>query len=262
MLPFNFEPNDFRRGGEGDVLTGHFYEFKGIHLDPQTSKWTAEMNEVGSDDANEVTTMKANHPYLFVPTMSTVPHPYKDNLEYIYIENYSDGISIFTQDNGGTKVKPYDGTADFAWNKWDFIGTYQPRYWYDGSDSEHPAENIGELDKVYGFAGSTKEVQGVYNAKIRPTSCYLMWTGYEPDYAPARGMTRGAAADEEELPQSITVKLVSASGETTAIGTLDTTTGEVSFDSEAWYTLDGVKLSGKPSTKGIYINNGKKIVIK
>ena len=278
MMPFNFEPNDFRRGGEGDVLTGHFYEFKGIHLDPQTSKWMAEMNEVGSDDANEVTTMKANHPYLFVPTMSTVPHPYKDNLEYIYIENYSDGISIFTEGNeGGTKVKPYDGTADFAWNKWDFIGTYQPRYWYDGSDSEHPAENIGELDKVYGFAGSTKEVQGVYNntttvqagefvrakngAKIRPTSCYLMWTGYEPDYAPARGMTRGAAADEE-LPQRITVKLVSASGETTAIGTLDTTTGEVSFDSEAWYTLDGVKLSGKPSTKGIYINNGKKIVIK
>ena len=278
MMPFNFEPNDFRRGGEGDVLTGHFYEFKGIHLDPQTSKWTAEMNEVGSDDANEVTTMKANHPYLFVPTMSTVPHPYKDNLEYIYIENYSDGISIFTQDNGGgTKVKPYDGTADFAWNKWDFIGTYQPRYWYDGSDSEHPAENIGELDKVYGFAGSTKEVQGVYNntttveagefvrakngAKIRPTSCYLMWTGYEPDYAPARGMTRGAAADED-VPQRITVKLVSARGETTAIGTLDTTTGEVSFDSEAWYSLDGVRLSGQPSTKGIYINNGKKVVIK
>ena len=39
-------------------------------------------------------------------------------------------------------------------------------------------------------------------------------------------------------------------------------TGEMTFDSEAWYTLDGVRLSGKPSTKGIYINNGKKIVIK
>ena len=39
MLPFNFVPNDFRRGGEGDVLTGHFYDFAGIHLDPQTSKW-------------------------------------------------------------------------------------------------------------------------------------------------------------------------------------------------------------------------------
>ncbi len=88
-----------------------------------------------------------------------------------------------------------------------------------------------------------------------------MWTGYEPDYAPARRMTRGAAADED-VPQRITVKLVSASGEITGIGEIDTTTGEISFDSEAWYTLDGIRLSGKPSTKGLYINNGKKIIIK
>ena len=267
MMPFNFTKSAFKKSGSSDGLTGHFYEFKGIHLDPQTSKWTAEM---GEPDNPETTTMTANTPYLYVPD---------DEPQYWYIYNDGDGVNIFTQDNGGgNKVTPYDGSNEsFRWNKWDFIGTYQPRYWYDGSDSEHPAENIGELDKVYGFAGSTKVVQGIYNntitveagefvrakngAKIRPTSCYLMWTGYEPDYAPARGMTRGAAADEE-LPQRITVKLVSASGDITGIGTLDTTTGEVSFDSEAWYTLDGVRLSGQPSTKGIYINNGKKVVIK
>ena len=277
MMPFNFTKSAFKKSGSSDGLTGHFYEFKGIHLDPQTSKWTAEM---GEPDNPETTTMTANTPYLYVPD---------DEPEYWYIDNGGSGVNIFTEGNeGGNKVTPYDGSNEsFRWNKWDFIGTYQPRYWYDGSDSEHPAENIGELGKVYGFAGATKEVQGIYNntitveagefvrakngAKIRPTSCYLMWTGYEPDYAPARGLTRGAAADEE-MPQRITVKLVSASGETTAIGTLDTTTGEVSFNSEAWYTLDGVKLSGKPSSKGIYIrstsgrlqgkNNGKKIVIK
>ena len=31
---------------------------------------------------------------------------------------------------------------------------------------------------------------------------------------------------------------------------------------DAWYTLDGRKLSGKPTRKGIYIFNGKKVVIK
>ena len=30
----------------------------------------------------------------------------------------------------------------------------------------------------------------------------------------------------------------------------------------AWYTLDGRKLQGEPKTKGIYIFNGKKIIIK
>ena len=268
MLPFNFTKSDFKQGGSSNGLTGHFYEFKGIRLDVNVSnKWVAVMKEVGSDDANEVTTMKANTPYLYVPD---------EEPQYWYIDNGGDGVNIFTEGNeGGTKVKPYDGTADFAWNKWNFIGTYQPRYW---SDSENPEE----IGKVYGFAGTTKEVderlvvagdfvRAKSGAKIRPTSCYLMWTGYEPDYAPARGLTRSAAATEE-LPQSITVKLISASGETTAIGTLGTKTGEVTFDSEAWYTLDGVKLSGKPSSKGIYIrstsgrlqgkNNGKKIVIK
>ena len=267
MLPFNFTKSDFKQGGSSDGLTGHFYEFKGIRLDVnESNKWVAVM---GESDNPETTTMKANTPYLYVPG---------ENTSYWYIENYG-GIPIFTEGyEGGTKQTEYDGSKEsYSWNKWNFIGTYQPRYWYDGSDSEHPAENIGELGKVYGFAGATKEVQGVYNntitieagdfvraksgAKIRPTSCYLMWTGYEPDYAPARGLTRGAAADEE-MPQRITVKLVSASGETTAIGTLDTKTGEMTFDSEAWYTLDGVRLSGKPSTKGIYINNGKKVVIK
>ena len=270
MMPFNFTKSAFKKSGSSDGLTGHFYEFKGIRLDVnESNKWVAVMKEVGSDDANETTTMKANTPYLYVPD---------EEPEYWYIYNDGNGVNIFTEGNdGGTKVTPYDGSNEsFRWNKWDFIGTYQPRYWYDGSDSEHPAENIGELDKVYGFAGSTKEVQGVYNntttveagefvrakngAKIRPTSCYLMWTGYEPDYAPARGMTRGAAAEDEELPQRITVKLVSASGETTAIGEIDTTTGK--FDFDGWYTLDGVKLMGKPSAAGIYINNGKKVAIK
>ena len=253
MMPFNFTKSAFKKSGSSDGLTGHFYEFKGIHLDTQTSKWTAEM---GEPDNPETTTMTANTPYLYVPD---------DEPEYWYIDNGGSGVNIFTQDNGGgNKVTPYDGSNEsFRWNKWDFIGTYQPRYW---SETEH----FEEVGKVYGFAGKTKEVdeQNVVagdfvraksGAKIRPTSCYLMWAGSEPSNA--RALTRGAAATEE-LPQSITVKLISANGETTAIGTLDTKTGEVTFDSEAWYTLDGVRLSGKPSTKGIYINNGKKVVIK
>jgi hypothetical protein len=34
------------------------------------------------------------------------------------------------------------------------------------------------------------------------------------------------------------------------------------FDAgDAWYTLDGRKLSSKPQTKGIYIRNGRKVVV-
>ena len=262
MLPFDFTKNDIRRGEYDNISEGKFYEFAGIEEVP-FNMWIAVMKEVGVEGSNETTetTMKANTPYLFMPG---------EDAKYLYFTNgddYYQGFDIFTEGyERGNKQTEYDGSdGTYSWNKWNFKGTYQPRYWSDSENSE-------EIGKVYGFAGATKEVdeqlvvagdfvRAKNGAKIRPTSCYLMWTGYEPDYAPARGLTRGAAADEE-MPQRITVKLVSASGENTAIGTLDTKTGEVTFDSEAWYTLDGVRLSGKPSTKGIYINNGKKIVIK
>ena len=258
MLPFNFKRDRITLAGSNENPSGKFYEFKGIE-ENQDHKWVAVMIEAGETLSNEVVenTLQANHPYLYVPGESTEHWA-------MYV---SGGFSIFTEGNeGGEKETEYYYGDGMPWNHWKFKGTYQPRYW---SETEH----FEEVGKVYGFAGARKEVDGKLveagefvrakvGAKIRPTSCYLMWTGYEPDYAPARGLTRGAAAEDEELPQRITVKLVSASGETTAIGEIDTTTGEMTFDSEAWYTLDGVRLSGKPSTKGIYINNGKKVVIK
>lgn len=33
-------------------------------------------------------------------------------------------------------------------------------------------------------------------------------------------------------------------------------------ESNGWYTLNGIKLNSKPLSKGVYINNGRKIVVK
>ena len=49
-------------------------------------------------------------------------------------------------------------------------------------------------------------------------------------------------------------------GETTGI--LSTTNFTNDTNSDAWYDLSGRKLNGKPSRAGVYINNGKEIVIK
>lgn len=230
MLPFDFTKNDIRRGEYDNISEGKFYEFAGIEEVPD-NMWIAVMKEVGSDDANEVTTMKANTPYLFMPG---------EDAKYLYFTNgddYYQGFDIFTEGyERGNKQTEYDGSdGTYSWNKWNFKGTYQPRYWSNSENSE-------EIGKVYGFAGATKEVdeqlivagdfvRAKNGAKIRPTSCYLMWTGYEDEQQNARALTRSAAADEN-VPQRITVKLVSASGDLTSIGEIDTTTGEVSFDSE------------------------------
>ena len=49
-------------------------------------------------------------------------------------------------------------------------------------------------------------------------------------------------------------------GETTNLVSIDN--GQLTIDNDVWYTLDGRKLNGKPTKKGLYIHNGRKVVIK
>ena len=49
-------------------------------------------------------------------------------------------------------------------------------------------------------------------------------------------------------------------GGTTGIGTI--TNNREPITNNQWYTLDGRRLSGKPSLKGIYLNRGRKVIIK
>ena len=49
----------------------------------------------------------------------------------------------------------------------------------------------------------------------------------------------------------------------TAVEDLSIVNSQLStFNSDEWYTLSGVKLEGEPTVKGIYVYNGKKVVIK
>ena len=238
ILPFSYICD----GSEG----GKFYGFKEVTYDYDQHIWVCTMKEPGNTAATSLT---ANTPYLFMPSETKMKFP--------NISSMTGGVVTLlpTTANDGL----YGGaTTDYDWN---FYGTYKGKTW-TSSDS----------DKDYGFAArSGTEAGGAASieagqfvrfapgAFIKPMRCYLSYVGTSAP-APARGMNRAAATDD--LPASITVRLVSRSGETTAIGEIDTKTGKMTFDSEAWYTLDGVRLSGKPSSKGIYINNGKKVAIK
>lgn len=234
MLPFNYECN----GEEG----GTFYKFVGV--EKENNEWVATMQATGTDNNG---TLIANTPYLFMPTATGMSFP-----------NIDVSVTLSTE-GGGNCV-----TADPG-SHWTFKGTYKYMKWTDDTnDKDYNAERAAEIGRVYGFAGVQKDdievgdfVKVKSGAKIRPMTCYLLWSD-----TPNATRTRGAS--DEELPSRITVRLVSSIGggdeQTTAIGTLDTETGEIDFS--GWYDMSGHKLSGKPTQKGLYINNGKKVVIK
>jgi len=73
-------------------------------------------------------------------------------------------------------------------------------------------------------------------AKIKPQRGYFQTS----DGSPVRGMVF-ELVDEETAIESVNGAL---------------------FNNDPWYDLNGRKLTGKPVQKGIYINNGKKTIIK
>ncbi len=239
ILPFSYICNG-SEGSEG----GKFYGFKEVTYDYDQHIWVCTMQEPGNTAVTELT---ANTPYLFMPNATTMTFP--------NISSMTGGVVTLLPTTANDGV--YGGaTTDAAWN---FHGSYKGKTWTVASNDYGFAAQSGTEAGGAATVEAGQFVRFTMGAFIKPMRCYLSYVGTSAP-APARGLTRAAATDD--LPQSITVRLVSRSGETTAIGEIDTKTGKMTFDSEAWYTLDGVRLSGKPSTKGIYINNGRKIVIR
>ena len=205
-----------------------FYTFTGITK--EGGEYVATMTE------HTGATLEANTPYLY--------------------KSATTGVTDFS----GTYTIPATIAAGTTTSgDWTFKGTYSTIEWTTAPATPtygFSAQNVGE-DITQGQFVKV----GTY-VRIKPMRAYLEYTGSDSQFR-ARALTRAAATDEDEtLPETIKVRLIGADGTVTAIGTLHTRTGEVSFDSEAWYTLDGKRLAGQPTQKGIYVNNGKKVVIK
>ena len=209
---------------------GSFYEFTGIEKNG-SGEYIATMTEPGT------TTLTANTPYLYMPSAT-------GNVDF------SEAYTI--------PADPADITAGTTTSgDWTFVGTFETVEW--------TAAPTG----TYGFSAQNVDAQGISQGqfvkvgeyvRIKPMRAYLKYKNGEEDYAGASALSRAAAASNETLPETISVRLISAEGVVTAIGTINTKTGEVTTD--GWYTLDGKPLPGKPTKPGIYVNNGNKVVIK
>ena len=97
----------------------------------------------------------------------------------------------------------------------------------------------------------------------------LLMGGSNTLYYPQSGASIGAqrayfkiGSGDAEAPAFIaSFNIDFGDGETTGIISVHDS-GFTVNGSDAWYSLDGRKLDGKPTQRGVYINNGKKVVIK
>ena len=169
--------------------------------------------------------INANQPFIVKVVNSDI-----DDIE----DNVDMSTVTFTQKRivNSTDPSVQDATTG-APNR--FIGVYGGKY--QGFDPQ--------VDYVFGTSADATTYQrsstGFY---IFPLSAYIKFGTVQPQSG-----ARMIIIDEPD-------------GSTTAINAL---TNEVVYSkalAKGWYTLNGVKLNAAPTTKGIYINNGKKVVIK
>jgi len=131
-----------------------------------------------------------------------------------------------------TAVKSYD-------QKVTFVGQYSPFKIGDVSNGDD-----GNLNEIL-MLGSGSALG--YSKNARELKCFRAHF-----YVPADGGSAGARAFVVDFGDE----------ETTAIVSMEDGRRNTEDVNDIWYTLDGRRFDGKPTKKGVYIVNGKKIVIK
>ena len=154
--------------------------------------------------------------------------------------------------------------------KWDESGTDITNPVFEGVTISN-ATNDATVEGVLTFTGTyapvsipatgdnTKLYLGDANKLFYPTK--TMTIGTHRAYFQLLG---DLTAGEPASPQSSHVRAFNLNfGDDEATGIISVhDSGFMVNGSDAWYTLDGRRLDGQPTAKGLYINNGKKVAIK
>ena len=240
VLPFSIAVDN--------VQGGNFYSFT-MEKD-ENGAWVAKKDAITDE-------LVANTPYLIEATSAQL--------------TFDGSVTLVPSDKMNDIV-----TVNSTGSSWTFKGTYQYHKWVDGDD---------ELGSAYGFVGQEKPgflvgqfVKIGQNTWIRPMRGYLLYTSAAKNRRKMLAKSLNVARvieDEEDLPDVIDVispvvedsvpeeiDIVSTENEeTTVVGSINTVTGEIKmFD--RWYDMNGRRLNAKPTAKGIYYFNGKKVMVK
>ena len=161
-------------------------------------------------------------------------------------------------------VKTEDAIADVV----DANGCIQ----FDGVTIKKPASEYPSVDAGMGY-----KFVGAYATKaVNKDLSYLRWLFGDGDkwqyvkstssavwnIVPFAGYIDLGEANVSSAPE-ITFTMEEIDGTKTAIKAIDAETVSSNIDNRTgWYTIGGMKLQSAPTQKGIYINNGKKVVVK
>ena len=228
-LPFDFSNANFDHETFGTL--------QNVDENKETHQLVAHMTPV--------TELQANTPYYFEPTETTAP------ANQDYTEIVFDNVTIVAGNAGSST------TGD-----WTIVGNYDRVKWTtDTTDPLYSSTHAAELGRAYGYAKKTKTVDGV---TYQEGQFVKLGDGAHTRAFRAYMLAPATTDSPDLLPDAIDVVWHNDDGTTSLNPDFSLTPGlsPKGEESDYWYTLDGRKLAGKPTTNGLYIHNGRKVVIK
>ena len=218
------------------VTGGKVYEFTTVGYDNDKGTWVADFVQVNFNSSNTVT----GRPYLFkadkngdVTFEGVVPADFNGNAG---ADNDNDDWTF-----QGTYTRIEYGTPPFENAVFGFAANKG-----NGTDAEGSVASVSAGEFVRASAG----------AAISPFRAFLTYNG---DDAALKAFSRDGGL-ASGIPESITVRLVGSDGTETAVGTMNTVTGEVTIDK--WFDFSGRELQSEPVDGGMYIHNGRKVIVR
>lgn len=245
MLPFSIDTTK--------ISGGSFKEF--AYVDENVPK-AVFYNDVAGG------VIRANTPYIFVPTSDTL------------IIDIADGDSVVMNTNNVTvPVSEKDG------GKWQFRGVYAHIGWPSGdkqvwgfvANTSSEVEKIGKfkragagayIDPLRGYLYNTQaeeqtSVQQSSRRLLAKTSYLSTQTASINDGSGSNSMEVDFIEREVETEVETEPELE----ETTVISKVNAISGEIKAIN-GWFDMRGRKLNAKPTTKGIYYFNGKQVIVR
>ena len=210
------------------VKGAKIYRFKRVDVDEETGVWKVVIGRIYTPQVG------ANTPYLVLPTADkmTFEGPVTFNTTTSPLENV----------NGLEEGSSWEFKGVYAHTEFDEVQEDGPMYAFAGQNKD--GVKVGQFKKI----GS--------GVKAYPMQAYLVNHGGNVAAKSARASLGHSVA----LPDVIDIEVEDENGIVVEAGRLDRGSGEVRMD--RWFDLKGRKLNSKPSVKGTYYNNGKKVIIK
>ena len=198
------------------------YKFKTVVKNEGDGRWKFKVSTAE--------TVKPNIPYVILPTGTQVTF------------DITDPVTLNTTTEG-------EATAA---NNWEFVGAYQ--YEKFTINSDNPIYVFA--DKAQDGAKLGEFVKIAEGAFINPMRAYLVYHKSEGMQKSARGNFGSGIA----LPEELDIEIENENGIVVQTGSLNTVSGDVRMD--RWFDLKGRRLNSRPTAKGTYYKNGKRVVIK